>query len=68
MIERSLKPADDVVAGFYRDRRYLGARDRRFIAEAVFDIIRNRLLLDRVIEIGMSDDPEALPDRRARPL
>ncbi len=34
------KPADKIVGDFLRSRTYLGARDRRFINEATFGLIR----------------------------
>jgi 16S rRNA (cytosine967-C5)-methyltransferase len=55
---RSRRPADEIVAEFFRSRRYLGARDRRFISEAVFDIIRNGLLLRHVGDLTMARLPE----------
>jgi 16S rRNA (cytosine967-C5)-methyltransferase len=39
---RPLKqPADTVTQEFFRQRRYLGSKDRRFISEATFGILRN---------------------------
>ncbi len=35
------KPADAILDRFFRSRRYLGARDRRFIAEAVYGLLRH---------------------------
>lgn len=35
-------PADQVLAGWFRARRYVGAKDRRAIAGAVFAILRQR--------------------------
>ena len=43
-------PPDSVVGEFFRERRYLGSHDRRFIAEAVYGIIRYELLLSRALE------------------
>jgi 16S rRNA (cytosine967-C5)-methyltransferase len=45
----SRHPADSVAREFLRARRYLGSRDRRFITEALYDMLRNhRLLVERV--------------------
>ncbi len=37
------KPADTILDKYFKERRYIGAKDRRFIADAVWKIIRNRL-------------------------
>ena len=39
------RPADAVVREFFRARHYLGASDRRYIAERTFDILRHHSLL-----------------------
>ena len=42
------RPADAVIAEFFRARHYLGSSDRRFIADAAYGVIRHyRLLADR---------------------
>ena len=46
MLESSREPADQLAGRFLRERRYLGSRDRRFISELYFDILRNRALLE----------------------
>lgn len=40
------EPADQLAGRFLRERRYLGSRDRRFISDLYFDILRNRALLE----------------------
>ncbi len=47
-ILKSRLPADRVVADFYKERRYLGSHDRRWITEKVYGIIRNYILLREV--------------------
>ena len=37
------KPADILLDRYFKERRYIGAKDRRFIADTVWKIIRNRL-------------------------
>ena len=37
------KPADTLLDRYFKERRYIGAKDRRFIADTVWKIIRNRL-------------------------
>jgi len=44
-IRRTNRPADQLVRDFFRTRHYLGAKDRRFINESVFNILRNFKLL-----------------------
>lgn len=36
-------PADLIIDKYFKERRYIGAKDRRFIADAVWAIIRNRM-------------------------
>jgi 16S rRNA (cytosine967-C5)-methyltransferase len=47
MVRESL-PADQVVDKFFRTRHYLGSKDRRFIAEAVYGMIRHKLRIETV--------------------
>jgi 16S rRNA (cytosine967-C5)-methyltransferase len=48
ILRRPAIPADGVISRFYRERRYLGGRDRGYITEAVYaalrDVLRNRVL------------------------
>jgi 16S rRNA (cytosine967-C5)-methyltransferase len=45
---RETLPADQVVDKFFRTRHYLGSKDRRFIAEAVYGMIRHKLRIETV--------------------
>ncbi len=47
-------PADAVLSRYFRDRHALGQHDRAFVAEAVFGVIRRKLLLDQLM-------PQATP-------
>lgn len=38
-------PADNLINDYMRARKYIGSKDRRFIAETVWNIIRNRMKL-----------------------
>ncbi len=49
LIQKSTIPADRVVSSFFLERRYLGARDRRFISEKTFGIFRHALRLEYII-------------------
>lgn len=44
-IRASSNPADRIAQEFFRKRKYLGARDRRFITETLYGVIRNYRLL-----------------------
>ena len=39
-------PADKVVADYLRSRKYIGSKDRKFITDKVWHIIRNRMKLE----------------------
>lgn len=43
------RPADAVLSAFFRDNRKLGARDRAFVAEAVFGVLRRYRYLSVVV-------------------
>ncbi|MBI5472665.1 MAG: RsmB/NOP family class I SAM-dependent RNA methyltransferase [Ignavibacteriae bacterium] len=60
---RPLKnPVDSTVQEFFRNRRYLGSKDRRFISETLYGILRNYKLLRVYVEAGMqSVEPTKLP-------
>jgi len=45
-IEKSARPADSAAAAYFRDRRYIGAKDRRAIAERVWRVLRCQARLD----------------------
>ena len=39
---RSSKPADRIIDLFFRERKYLGSSDRRFISETVYGMLRHK--------------------------
>lgn len=43
------KPADRVAGEYFRSRKYLGARDRRFISEMTFGILRHKKYIRTLI-------------------
>jgi 16S rRNA (cytosine967-C5)-methyltransferase len=55
-IERSAKPADSVASFYFRGRRYIGAKDRRAVAEVVWRVLRRRARLNWWLE--SLDHPE----------
>ena len=46
IVRTGRRPADGVVGEFFRARRYLGAKDRRFIAAMVFGLLRHYRLVE----------------------
>lgn len=46
------KPADGIINDYLRVRKYIGSKDRRFISEKVWEIIRNRMKLSFDAESG----------------
>lgn len=45
-IFKDQRPADHIINEYVRSRKYIGSKDRRFITETVWDIIRHRLRLE----------------------
>ncbi|MEW6253939.1 MAG: SAM-dependent methyltransferase, partial [Planctomycetota bacterium] len=43
------RPADAVLSAFFREHKKLGARDRAFVAEAVFGVLRRHRYLSVVV-------------------
>ena len=46
------QPADAIVSAFFREHRGLGARDRHLLAEAVYGVLRQRLLFQHLAQGG----------------
>lgn len=42
-------PADNILDKYFKDRRYIGSKDRRFIADNVWKIIRQRMHLSEAL-------------------
>ena len=68
MLESTREPADQLAGRFLRERRYLGSRDRRFISELYFDILRNRSLLELHALHGLSLSPDVIRITHVRHL
>lgn len=54
------KPADQVITGYFRQKRFIGSSDRRDISETTYHILRNRLSLvwlGQQVSLVGSDDP-----------
>jgi len=43
-------PADSIIREYFRDRKYLGSKDRKFIADAYFGTIKNYLRLEALVK------------------
>jgi 16S rRNA (cytosine967-C5)-methyltransferase len=41
MVLNTPKPTDQVVQTYFRGRKYIGAKDRRYIAEMIYDVLRH---------------------------
>lgn len=48
------KPADHLIDLFFRDRRYLGSHDRRFIAETFYALLRHKRRVEWIVS-GVSE-------------
>ncbi len=56
-IEEDPRPADQVVAGYLRGRRYIGAKDRRALTQMVYDRMRRLARLDWwLARVGLACD------------
>ena len=58
-IRGGYRPADGVLADFFRERRYLGARDRREISGMVFGVLRHMRYLDQLVESTTAAFPDS---------
>ena len=45
-------PADSLLRQFFRENRDLGPKDRAFVAESVFGVLRHRFFLENILEIA----------------
>ncbi len=55
------RPADAVVADFFRARRFIGGGDRRAVAEQAWGVVRQRLRLDwHLARLGLEPTPRLL--------
>ena len=46
-------PADRVINDYMRERKFIGSKDRRFVSDTVWNIIRNKMKLE--FDTGSSD-------------
>ena len=45
-IEARDAPADSIAGGYFRKRRFIGAKDRRAVSDLLYQVLRNRAKLD----------------------
>ena len=55
-IDRSFSQADEVVSSYLRGRRYIGSKDRRFVSETVYSMLRYTAHLNWWTQSGSSRD------------
>ena len=68
LILRNDRPADSTIDTFFRSHKYLGSHDRRFVAEAVYGILRNRLRIETVLDGVTRHPPSASASTRSHLL
>lgn len=49
VLENPSFPADILITRFFRDRKYLGSRDRGFISDNIYSILRNIFFYDFIL-------------------
>ena len=64
--DESSMPFDFIVNGFFRGKRYVGSKDRRFISERVFGIQRRKSRLDWWVDRTIAQDLSGEKRARAR--
>jgi len=55
LVDRTQQPVDRITADFFRERKYLGSHDRRYIAESIFSLVRHRRFLEALLEQYVSE-------------
>jgi 16S rRNA (cytosine967-C5)-methyltransferase len=58
-IDADNQPADKITAEFFRAKKYLGARDRRYISEIVYGMIRHRKFIRTLVKEYVHQHPAA---------
>lgn len=61
LFQSDAPPADQVMADWFRTRRFVGSKDRRAIAELVYAVLRHRAgLAWRLLALGAGEEPRHL--------
>ena len=50
MVQETARPADQVASNYFKGRRYIGAKDRRAVAEVIWRVLRHRARLNWWLE------------------
>jgi 16S rRNA (cytosine967-C5)-methyltransferase len=48
-IDKNTRPADNLTTDFLRSKKYLGPKDRRYISDSVFGMLRNKRLIETLL-------------------
>ena len=56
-IDGENQPADRLTGDFFRSKKYLGQRDRRFISDTVYGMIRHRRLIKALLREFILENP-----------
>ena len=55
-VSGSIAPADAIVRKFFRDRHYIGSKERRWLSTRIFGVIRHRRLLEYLTNASLQLD------------
>ncbi len=58
------RPADDVAAGYFRNHRYIGSKDRAQVSRHVYSVLRHRAALDWWVDRAGRNNIAASPRSR----
>ena len=56
-IDKNTKSIDRLVSDFSHNRRYIGSRDRRFISDTVYGMVRHRRFMEALLEHWIAEHP-----------
>ena len=60
-IDANRRPADRVLAHYFKQRRYIGAKDKKAIAELFYAVVRERLSLEFLLkQVSLEASPRLL--------
>lgn len=58
LVERGPEPPDRIITSFFRNRRYLGSRERRALSDFLFGFIRHRRSVEALFEEFLRGHPD----------
>jgi len=53
------RPADALIAKFFRERTFLGSHDRRFISDTMYALIRHKRRLEAIVTVAHATQPNS---------